>query len=180
MFVNDWATTFKQLAAARFRLDSSLGPDGGRSWGYLVGTGFPFYPLDERGLPLPLVEQPFVLSGSGVSATRIEGLLAASAQGFHQPVVVAIPADIMRFDPAPGVLLGLRDAFDLAAKHNHWAASLGEFLEFLGARRRSVLTSQWSPAERRLTITVNVLGAQVESLSDQNTSAPGQAFGSRA
>lgn len=174
-FVNDWATTFKQLAAARFRLDSSLGPDGGRTWGYLFGTGFPFYPLDERGLPLPLVEQPYLLSGSGVSATRIDTLLSASAQGFHQPIVVGIPADIMKFDPAPGVLLGLRDAFDLAAKHNHWATSIGEFLEFLGARRRSVLTSQWSAAERRLTITVNLLGAQADSLADKEVAAPGQA-----
>lgn len=175
LWLNDWATTFKQLAAARLRLDSSFGPEGGTSWGYLFGTGFPFYPLDERGLPLPLVEQPFLLNGSGVTPQRIEALLKNSAQGFHQPIVINIPADIMRVDPAPGVLLGLRDAFQLAEKHNHWATSLGEFLDFLGARRKSVLTSQWNPAERRLTITVNLLGSQADSLAPSGSDAPGQA-----
>lgn len=175
LWINDWATTFKQLAAARLRLDSSFGPDGGKSWGYLFGTGFPFYPLDERGLPLPLVEQPFLLNGSGVTPQRIEALLKASAEGFHQPVVINIPADIMRIDPAPGVLLGLRDAFQIAEKHHHWATSLGEFLDFLGARRKSVLTSQWSASERRLTITVNLLGSQADSLAPKGSDAPGQA-----
>ncbi|MEZ4459954.1 MAG: hypothetical protein R3E66_09530 [bacterium] len=172
-WANDWSTTFQQLAAARLRLDSSFGPKGGTSWGYLFGTGFPFYPLDERGLPLPLVEQPYVMEGSGASPQRLESMLRGSAQGFHQSIVVSISSDIMRYDPAPGVLLTLRDAFTLAKKHNHWATSLGELLDFLAARRKSVLTSQWSAEERRLTITVNLLGTQSDRVAaEENPEKP--------
>ncbi len=167
-WTNDWATTFKRLAAARLRIDSSFGPNGDKQWGYLFGTGFPYYPLDERGLPLPLVEQPFVLQGSGLNPQRLERMLKGSSQGFHEPLVIGVPSDIMRYDPAPGVLLALRDVFALAKQYNHWATSLGEFLDFLAARRKSVLTSQWNGPERRLTISVNLLGAHTESLVSVN------------
>jgi hypothetical protein len=167
-WTNDWATTFKRLAAARLRIDSSFGPNGDKEWGYLFGTGFPYYPLDERGLPLPVVEQPFVLQGAGLNPQRLERMLKGSSLGFHQALVVGVPSDIMRYDPAPGVLLALRDVFVLAKKHNHWATNLGEFLDFLAARRKSVLTSQWNGPEKRLTITVNLLGAHSESLVSEN------------
>jgi len=56
----------------------------------------------------------------------------------------------------------------LAKKYNHWATNLGEFLDFLAARRKSVLTSQWNGPEKRLTITVNLLSAHTESLVSEN------------
>lgn len=159
-----WDETFSQLAAAGLRLDNSFGPTDAEHYGYLFGTGFPYYPIDRRGLPLPLLELPFVMQGPNVAVDRLERMLGNSQAYFHQPLVVSLPSYAMRREPAPGVLLAFRDAFDLASEHNHWLTTIGEFQSFLSSRRNSVLTSQWSAGERRLTISVNLLGARVPSI----------------
>lgn len=171
---NDWSTTFKQLAAASIRLDHSFGPSSSENFGYLFGTGMPFYPIDERGLPLPLLEQPFVLSGASLSPQRLKRMLVNSESHFHQALSINLPADAMRREPAPGILLGFRDAFDMARTHNHWITTNADFIDFLSARRQSVLTSQWNPAQRRLTITANVMGAALPTM--QSGAVPGIAF----
>lgn len=166
---NDWSGTFQKLAASRVRLDNSFGPTAPDQYGYLFGSGFPFYPLDDRGLPFPLLEQPFVLHADSLTRTRLSNYLENSAALFHQPIVVNLPADSMRTSPSPGILLAFRDAFELAKKHDHWVTNLGEFLDFLGTRRKSILTSRWDSQARTLTITVNLLGIPSESV-------PGGAF----
>lgn len=174
LFTDDWDTTFSQMAAARLRLDSSLGPTEPDQFGYLFGTGFPFYPFDARGLPLPLLELPYILEGSGVSRGRLEEFLGNSQAYFHQPIVVSIPAETMRTDPSAGALLAFRDAFDIARQKAHWIATVGEFLDFLAARRASVLTSRWYADERRLEISVNLVGARARTL--ERGAFPGVAF----
>jgi hypothetical protein len=166
MWENNWSGTFQKLAASRVRLDSSFGPTGPEQYGYLFGSGFPFYPLDDRGLPFPLLEQPFVLHADSITRTRLSNFLENSSALFHQPIVVNLPADAMRKSPSPGVLLAFRDVFELAKKHDHWVTSLGEFLDFLGTRRKSILTSRWDADTRMLTITVNLLGIPSESVPD--------------
>lgn len=166
LFSNDWASTFQQLMAADIRLDASFGPTDPEHFGYLFGTGFPFYPIDARGLPVPLMEFPFLLEGANANVERLERILGNSEAYFHQPIHVSLPADAMRNAPSAGILLTFRSAFDLAEDHNHWVTTLGEFYDFLSARRQSVLTSQWSEGERRLTISVNLLGARVRSMEE--------------
>lgn len=174
MWTNDWATTFQQLAHAKLRLDNSFGPTSGEHFGYLFGTGYPYYPIDERGLPLPVLEAPFVLHGSNVEYDRLERMLVNSKAYFHQPLTVSIPSYAMRRDPKVGILLAFRKAFELAEENNHWITSIGDFQKFLSARRKSVLTSQWSPERRRLTISVNLLGARASTL--KGGALPGVAF----
>ncbi len=174
MMQPDWASTFRQLAAARVRMSSTLGPTKRDQWGYLFGTGFPFYPLDDRGLPLPMLESPFVMSGASLSRPRLESLLGRSEGGDFQVLVLSIPSDVMARAPSAGVLLAFKDAFDLARKHDHWVAQHGELLDFLSVRRRSVLTSQFSKEQRKLTISANVLGAR--SISIESGSIPSVAF----
>lgn len=161
---NDWSLTFEQMAAARIKMDTSFGPNGAEEFGYLFGTGFPFYPLDERGLPLPLLEQPFLLHEQSLTRERLERFLVNSRSYFHQPIAINLPAHAMERNPSAGALLGFRDALSMAKEHNHWVATQREFLEFLYARRQSVLTSQWSETTRRLTISVNLLGANSRTL----------------
>ena len=162
--LNDWATTFRRIAAANLRVDVSFGPTEEDQHGYLFGTGFPFYPVDRQGLPLPVLEQPFVLEGPNLNRERMAGLLRNSEDYYHQSLTIGLPSNAMKKNPGPGILLAYRDAFDLAEKHGHWVTSVGDFTDFLSARRRSVLTSQWDENKRRLTISVNLLGARVRSL----------------
>jgi hypothetical protein len=161
---SDWSTTFRRLTAADVRLDNSFGPTEADSHGYLFGTGFPFYPIDRRGLPFPMLELPFVLHGPNLERSRLRSMLRASESYYHQSLAVSIPSYAMKRAPTPGILSTFRDTFDLARRHRHWIASAGDFADFLSARRRSVLTSQWDPDSRRLTISVHLLGARVDSL----------------
>lgn len=163
-FQNHWSKTFQQLTAARIRVDASFGPATREEVGYLFGTAYPFYPIDERGLPLPLLELPYLMQGSGVSSSRIEDFLVNSEAYFHQPITVSIPGDAMRMDPSPGVLLGFRDGFSKARAHRHWVTNVGEFMDFLSARRRSILTSQWNAGGQVLDISVNLLGSRSSTL----------------
>ncbi len=174
LFTDDWSTTFKQLAAAQVRLDNSLGPSNEEEHGYLFGTGFPFYPLDERGLVLPLLELPYLLQEDSLSYKRLERLLVNSQSYFHQSISIAVPSHAMRTSPGAGTLLGLRDAHKLAREHNHWIATEQELLEFLYARRQSVMTSRWNETTQRLTISVNLLGSTSRTITDG--ALPGIAF----
>jgi hypothetical protein len=174
LFANDWATTFGQLRAAGLQIDNSFGPTDPEHFGYLFGTGFPFYPIDEKGLPFPLLEFPFVLQGANTDLQRLERLLVNSESYFHQSLTMSLPSEAMRSEPAPGILLAFRAAFEAARDHGHWVTTIGEFYDFLSARRQSVLTSQWSAEKRRLTISVNLLGARVASV--EGGAIPGVAF----
>ncbi|MFP4600433.1 MAG: hypothetical protein ACLFVJ_19415 [Persicimonas sp.] len=173
-WTNDWDTTFRQLRAAGLQVDNSFGPTRAEHFGYLFGTGYPYYPVDEKGLPLPLLEAPFVLQGANASEERLSRLLGNSEAYFHQSLVVSLPSEAMRTEPSPGILLTFRSAFDKAREKNHWVSTLGEFYDFLSARRQSVLTSQWSAHDRRLTISVNLLGARADSI--EGGAIPGIAF----
>jgi len=164
LWSNDWDTTFKEMAASRVRMDSSFGPTEPEQFGYLFGSGFPFYPIDLRGLPLPLLEQPYLIHADGITRSRLVGLLENSSSLFHQPIVISLPADAMRTNPSPGILLAFRDVFGFAKKYDHWVTNLGEFLDFLASRRKSILTSRWNSEERLLTITLNLIGTPSKTI----------------
>ncbi len=159
----DWSTTFRQLAAADLRVDNSFGPVAEDHHGYLFGTGFPFYPIDRQGLPLPILELPFVLHGPNLSRDRLQSMLRDSADYYHQTVTISVPSYGMRKTPSADMLLAYRDAFDLARKHDHWITTMTDLKDFMSARRRSVLTSQWQESSRRLTISVNLKGTRLDS-----------------
>ena len=171
---NDFSASFEAMVGANFILDHSMGPANPEESGYLFGTGYPFYPIDRRGLPLPLIELPFLLHEWSLTRDRLEDYLGNSAAYFHQVVAVSLPSETMRTSPSAGALLALRDAHELAREENHWIATIDELLDFLTARRRSVVTSRWSAAERRLTVSLNLVGAPSASLPQGAT--PGLAI----
>lgn len=164
-WTNDWSTTFRQLAEARLRLDMSFGPVEPEEHGYLFGTGFPFYPVDERGLPLPILELPYVLHEGSLNEKRLRNMLSNSRAYFHQPLAISLPSHAMRTRPSAGILLALSKAHEHATQKKHWITTAHELLAFLSARRKSVITSQWSAATRRLTISVNILGARSRTIT---------------
>lgn len=161
LFQNHWSETFRVMAAAGLRVDASFGPSEPSQFGYLFGTGMPFYPIDERGLPLPILESPFVLHGGSISSPRLQRMLGNSRTAFHQPLLVSLPADAMAKEPAAGILLGYRKLHEQGRAYQHWVTTLGDYVDFLTARRQSALTSQWSIRDSRLTISVNLLGARL-------------------
>jgi len=136
-----WTGLFRQLEAAGFQGDSSWGPDwGGR--GYLFGTGLPFHPLDESGLPFQLHEVPLLWSEdvAGVDRSWIEGLFARSAERDHQAITALFhPA----WSQTPGHYDLWRSTYAIAASHGHPTLPLGRFLEFWRARRGSAIESRW-------------------------------------
>lgn len=167
-----WAETFSQMAAGSLRIDVSMGPTSADNWGYAFGTGFPFYPIDTRGLPLPLMEMPFVLHGPNLTPERLDTLLTRSDEYYHQSLTVSLPSNVMRDDPSADIMLTYRDLFEEARSHRHWLTTPSEFAQFLSSRRRSILTSQWYPDDRNLTISVNLVGTRIQtpggpSASDQ-------------
>ncbi len=166
LWQTDWSSTFRTLAGAGLRVDTSFGPATATQFGYLFGTGMPYYPLDDRGLVLPIVEAPFVLSGASISESRLRRMLGNSRSAFHQPLLVNLPADAMAQEPSAGILLGFRSLHEMGQEFEHWLTTISDFTDFLGARRQSVLTSQWSTAEHRLTISVNLLGARLATAPD--------------
>lgn len=166
LWENDWSSTFRTLAAAGIRVDASFGPSEASQFGYLFGTGLPFYPLDERGLPLPILEAPFVLNSASISVPRLQRMLANSDAAFHQSLIVSLPADAMARQPAAGTLIGLRNLQDLGRRYNHWLTTLGDFTDFSAVRRQSVLTSQWQPQQSRLIVSVNLIGVRLMSASE--------------
>ncbi len=160
-FETDWASTFHAMAGANITLDASFGPSDPSQHGYLFGTGMPFHPMDARGRLFSLLEAPFVLDGASVSSERLETMFAQSRDAFHQPLVISLGADAMRHQPSAGIMLGFRDFHDLARHHDHWLTTLSDYVDFLTARRESVITSQWSEPKARLTVSVNLLGAKL-------------------
>lgn len=162
----DWDSTFRALAAAELDVDTSFGPTTDSEYGYLFGTGMPFYPLDTRGRPLPIQEMPFVLGGANLTTERLQRLFEGSDELFHQPVAVNLAADAMERTPSVGLLLGYRNFHDLARDHDHWLTTAGDYTEFLAARRQSVMTSQWSGDDRRLTVSVNLTGIRLATAPD--------------
>ncbi len=166
LWQTDWATTFRTLAGAGLRVDTSFGPSEPSQFGYLFGTAMPFYPLDELGLPLPLLEAPFVLDGSGLTRARLRQLFESSAAGFHQPLALNLSAEAMVEAPSAEMLLGYRQFHEMAAEYDHWLTTVQDYVDFLAARRRAVLTSQWSPTDGRLTVSVNLLGIRLPGSED--------------
>ncbi len=162
----DWDTTFRKFTAAGLDIDTSFGPTKPDQWGYLFGTGMPFHPLDTRGRPLPVLEMPYALGGANLTTARLSELLEKSESEFHQPITVNLGADAMARKPSVGLMAGFRDFHDLSRQHHHWVTTVGDFVDFQSARRRSVLTSQWSEPRRRLTVSVNLIGARLDSAPD--------------
>ena len=159
----DWDSTFRTIAAAGLAVDTSFGPGEKGQYGYLFGTAMPYYPLDSRGRPLPVLELPFVVDGANITTNRLRELFDHSAGGFHQPITLSLSGHAMQYEPAVGVLLGYRSFHDLAREHDHWLTNVSDYVDFLAARRHSVVTSQWSPAEGRLTVSVNLVGARLDT-----------------
>ena len=136
----DYAAPFRQMAAAGLELDSTYGPNRGR--GYLFGTGLPFQALDHDGLPLPVLEWPFVAQEdwAGADEAFTLSLLEDSRRAFHQaPVLLLHPH---RWVATASGRRFLEKFVRQARLCRHWVASMAEYHRFLAMRSRARLRSR--------------------------------------
>ena len=138
-----WMEPLRKLAAAGVAVDSSLGPAARGALGYLFGTGLPFRVIDSNGLPLPVLEVPFVLSSGASPEARgaLRTLLAQSEEQYHQVITVRLGPEEFHERPDVGTYRLWKEAYDLARRKHHWITDVPTYDSFARARRESVLTS---------------------------------------
>jgi hypothetical protein len=172
----DWSQSFRKLASAQFAADSTYGPTGPKQFGYLFGTGMPFYPLDRSGLLLPVAEVPFLFQDDeNLSARRHKRLVAQSESGYHQVIMPIFHSNTMANRPSVDVLQSWREIFGYARRHNHWVTTLQDYLLFAKARRQSTYTSRFSASQRRLDVQVNLVRPRIEPAREETRKGKQQA-----
>lgn len=149
----DWAGTFRALAAAGLRLDSSLGPTGEVPPGFPFGTALPFHPLDDGGRPFLLWEVPFTFQDDEkMERGDTARLLAANGALGHGLVVPIFHSRTMEHAPSVGAFEEWLEAPANAAAARHWRGSFRDLLAFLDARDAGRLEVEaCSPAACALT-----------------------------
>jgi len=163
----DYTQTFRILYAHNFLLDSTYGPDT-PFYGYLFGTGMPFYPIDKNGLIIPVVEVPFL----DMDGLRIENgkrsfdgqpmkkLIVDSKNLFHETLVFIFHTIGMACYPSVPYFLAWLNIYDYAREHNHWITNFKEYLSFHNSRIQSSISSKYE--SNVLTVLFN---AENDSLS---------------
>lgn len=138
----DYTSTFQILHANNVLLDSSYGSSGGAGRGYLFGTGYPFYPIDKNGLPIPLYEVPVLIQDyyGGATAKDVAELVYASKDAYHETLVLLYHPH--RIAASSELRKDWETFFDLRA--NHWVTNFKELLKWLQARRATNFKSSWN------------------------------------
>ncbi len=161
----DWSLSFQKMAAARIAADSTYGPTGPKQFGYLFGTGRPFYPLDHQGQLLPVQEIPFVMQDDeNLDLKRLRRLLTRSAGGHHQIIMPIFHTNTMANRPNVEVFDAWRKLFALAKRNEHWVTTMRDFLLFEEARRTSSMRSRFIKSEQRLEINVEIQPPRITML----------------
>ncbi len=161
---SDWSESFQKMAAAGIVADSTYGPTGPKQFGYLFGTGRPFYALDRGGQLLPILEIPFVMQDDeNLDAARLRKLILDSEGGHHQVIMPIFHTNTMANRPDVEVMHTWRRTFAFAERHNHWVTTLRDFLLFEEARRTSIFSSRFIEGERRLEIAIDAQAPRIEA-----------------
>jgi len=171
-----YTRSFRKIAAAGLYMDTSYGPSIENEWGYLFGTGLPYYPIDLNGLPLPLYEFPFAISDAAGFGPPDEDvvtkLVKQSRTGFHNLVTLDIDADAMANQPRPETLENWMKALDLAREEEHWVTNLQEYALFYDNRRQAMIRTDFDAETLTLRASVDVQ-AQVSPREESPLPAPG-------
>jgi hypothetical protein len=133
---------FAGLVAAGIRLDSSYGPDL-NDRGYLFGTGRPFRPLGPTGLPMPVLELPYVSAEDlgGADGAFLKRMLEDSASRSHQAVTVLFHPNSFRWHPSVPNYLAWRGLCGQARQLELWVPTCSELEAFSRARETATLRS---------------------------------------
>lgn len=142
-----WSDTytgvFRQLSAAGINMDSTYGPDLGCR-GYLFGTGQPFWALDANGIPLPVMEIPFLTAEDlgDVDSAYLYKLFRESQRGYHQSINLLFHPNAYVWRPSVELFDLWLSAYDLAEDTQHWITTMRFLYGFWKERRSASLSSR--------------------------------------
>jgi hypothetical protein len=144
-----YARTFAQLAAQGIELDSSYGPEDGCR-GYLFGTGYPFRPLAESGLPFPLLELPYQHSEreAGCDGAYLTALARESLAGDHAAIVSLFHPASWSWAPSVETYRLWRQLPLQMAALGHPALTMETVVDFARSRRDAKVTVEEEDADR--------------------------------
>lgn len=136
------AAYFSELAAAGIRIDSSYGPDI-QNRGFLFSTARPFRPAGADGLPLPILELPFVSAEDlgGADMQFLHGLMQQSATSSFQALSVLYHPNAYRWHPSASNYRTWRSLCPRAQQLNLWATTFAALEAFSRARTLASLQS---------------------------------------
>ncbi len=140
-----WSTPMAALAELGIRADVSYEAPPYR--GFAFGSGKPYLPLNDEGLPLQIRQYPVVAPANADRGPEIAELLAASSKGHHQLLTIgsrpswyADYPDVDRFEK----WLAL---FDDIQQHNHDIVSVSDYASYQRTRRNISLRSRVDHSE---------------------------------
>lgn len=138
-----YAHLFRSLAKAGIHIDSSYGPDL-EDRGYLFGTARPFFPLDSQGLPLPVLELPFISAEDLGDADHafLTRLLEDSATQTHQALSVLFHPNSFRWHPSVSNYNTWKSICREAGEMGHWITTFSQLDRFARARQHAELHSE--------------------------------------
>ncbi|MFO0984328.1 MAG: hypothetical protein U1E76_21825 [Planctomycetota bacterium] len=150
IWTSEYARAFRLMAAQGIGIDSTYGANKGR--GYLFGTGSPFLAIDSNGLPLPILEVPFLNQETWGHAdfAFFQAVLHDNAERHHGSYVAIFHPHL---DFKKGDVEGrtgarfLADVIALARREGHRCVTLSELDAFERARWACRVVSHESVAE---------------------------------
>lgn len=156
----DYTVAFRQLAAAKCRIDLSYAPSQPEEFGYIFGSGFPFLPIEKNGLPLPIYEFPALVDDTAGLQTLPPNapnqLLKDAIQTYHQPVRAHFNANTMISSPSYLSPKTWNDFILDAQSLNAWITTAKNFLSFYTLRRQAAVQYQFHPQSRTLNISLSL------------------------
>ncbi|MGD8377769.1 MAG: hypothetical protein PVF68_16675, partial [Acidobacteriota bacterium] len=137
LWSTDYAGVLERLAANGLAYDATYGPDGDR-YGYVFGTALPFRPLDDRGLPLPLLEIPFHFQDD----ERFEGdflrrLLTDAAERYHGGIGLLAHPTTMGYRPSVDRFDAWVESYRVARELGLWTGTQAALASFWVRRAES-------------------------------------------
>ena len=146
LWSDHYTSTFRNLTDQNLRIDSTYGPDVACK-GYLFGTGLPFTPLDQNGLPFPLLELPFLASENLGDADQafLETLFKESKKSYHQTITLSFHPNAYAFAPSVSLYQLWTSSYSLAQKYDHVSMTVSDLYRFYKDRNNSQLISGYRP-----------------------------------
>lgn len=135
-----WSRPLETLAEEGVRADVSYESSTHR--GYSFGSGLPFRPVNEKGVPLNLRQYPILVSATADEGPRVEELLEGSAGGHHQMITIATRPSMFADYPNMDDFQDWLNIFEHVKEYNHALLNLSSFAQFRYARRSSLLRSR--------------------------------------
>ena len=152
-----YTRTFRILNYCGIKIDSSYGSSGGMaSKGYLFGTGFPFYPIDDNGMPIDVLEVPIELQDDygGDDIPFIQKLMKDSHDKYHTTLVFLYhPFQTAINEKTKNTWV---KTYKMAEDHELWITTFEEYYKFYKNRKESTIRSMFK--NDMLDILVDVRG----------------------